>query len=61
MCGFWYIPLLLAQDNNILFESTNPAYQQADTLGLSQFAPVNSGNIHSVMYVAVMKTVPLVC
>ena len=29
---------------------TDPAYQQADTLGLSQFAPVNSGNIHTINY-----------
>ena len=32
-------------DNNILFESTDPVYQQADTLGLSAYAPVNNGNI----------------
>ena len=28
----------------------NPVYMQADTLGLSAFAPVNSGNVHSDVF-----------
>jgi hypothetical protein len=41
-------PAVFLQTQHV--SGTDPAYQQADTLGLSQFAPVNSGNIHTVNY-----------
>ena len=45
------------KDNSILNSGsggTNPAYQQADTLGLSAFAPINNGNIHFKHYPAAL-------
>jgi hypothetical protein len=37
-------------DNNIMFAGRDPVDQQADTLALSVFAPVNNGNIHCKHY-----------
>ena len=38
------------RDNGIMFAGNDPVAQQADTLGLSAFAPVNNGNIHCKHY-----------
>ena len=38
------------RDNSIMYKGNDPAAQQADTLGLSAFAPVNNGNIHCEHY-----------
>lgn len=38
------------RDNAVMFQGNDPSAQQADTLGLSAFAPVNNGNIHCKHY-----------
>ena len=34
------------EDNGIMYAGRDPVDQQADTIGLSQFAPISNGNIH---------------
>jgi hypothetical protein len=37
-------------DNDIMYAGRDPVDQQADTIGLSQFAPISNGNIHCKNY-----------
>jgi hypothetical protein len=40
------------EDNGIMFVARDPVDQQADTMGLSQFAPISNANIHCKHYPA---------